>query len=65
MSKNFDGIKTQRFGCEVECAGLTRNISRQMKEFHRFLNDEIPEEKAERLKETVGRLTSAVGNTYV
>lgn len=31
MSKNFDGIKTQRFGCEVECTGLTRNISRQMK----------------------------------
>ena len=26
-------------------------------EFHRFVNDEIPEEKAERLKETVGRLT--------
>lgn len=34
-------------------------------EFHRFVNDEIPEEKAERLKETMGRLTSAVGNTYV
>lgn len=34
-------------------------------EFHRFVNDEITEEKAERLKETVGRLTSAVGNTYV
>ena len=24
MSKNFDGIKTQRFGVEIECTGLTR-----------------------------------------
>ncbi len=26
MSKNFDGIKTQKFGCEVECTGLTRSV---------------------------------------
>ncbi len=27
MSKNFDGIKTQKFGCEVECTGLTRSVA--------------------------------------
>lgn len=24
MSGNFEGIKTQKFGVEVECTGLTR-----------------------------------------
>ena len=27
MSKNFDGIKTQRFGVEIECTGLTRSAA--------------------------------------
>lgn len=27
MTKNFDGIKTQKFGCEVECTGLTRSAA--------------------------------------
>ena len=25
MSRNFEGIKTQKFGVEVECTGLTRS----------------------------------------
>lgn len=27
MSKNFDGIKTQKFGVEIECTGLTRSAA--------------------------------------
>lgn len=27
MSGNFDGIKTQKFGVEIECTGLTRNAA--------------------------------------
>ncbi len=27
MSKNFDGIKTQKFGVEIECTGLTGSLS--------------------------------------
>lgn len=27
LSGNFDGIKTQKFGVEIECTGLTRNAA--------------------------------------
>lgn len=27
MSKNFDGIKIQRFGVEIECTDLTRSAA--------------------------------------
>jgi len=27
MSKNFDGIKTQKFGVGAECTGLTRSAA--------------------------------------
>ena len=27
MAGNFEGIKTQRFGVEVECTGLTRSAA--------------------------------------
>lgn len=42
MSKNFDGIKTQKFGCEVECTGLTRSAA--AKAISKVLNGEVEHE---------------------
>ena len=59
-------ILNDKFGDEID-SEISRNPEyiKANKEFHRFVDEEIPEDKAERLKETVGRLTSAVGNAYV
>lgn len=59
-------ILNDKFGDEID-SEIIRNPEyiKANEEFHRFVSEEIPEEKAEQLKETVGRLTSAVGNAYV
>lgn len=59
-------ILNDKFGDEID-SEIRRDTEyiKANKEFHRFVSEEIPEEKAEQLKETVGRLTSAVGNAYV
>lgn len=51
MSKNFDGIKTQRFGCEVECTGLTRSAA--AKAISKVLNGEVVHEGGSYDKYTV------------
>lgn len=58
-------ILIDKFGDEID--GEIRNDPKYInanEEFHKFVNEEIPEEKAEQLKELVGRLTSAVSNAY-
>lgn len=59
-------ILNDKFGDEID-SEIRRDTGyiKANEEFHRFVSDEIPEDKAEQLKETVGRLTSAVGNAYV
>ena len=51
MSKNFDGIKTQRFGCEVESTGLTRSAA--AKAISKVLNGEVEHEGGSYDKYTV------------
>ena len=51
MPKNFDGIKTQRFGCEVECTGLTRSTA--AKAISKVLNGEVEHEGGSYDKYTV------------
>ena len=59
-------ILNDKFGDEIDSEiGRDTEYIKANKEFHRFVNEEIPEDKAEQLKEMVGRLTSAVGNAYV
>lgn len=59
-------ILNDKFGDEID-SEIRRDTEyiKANEEFHRFVNEEIPEDKAERLKDMVGRLTSAVGNAYV
>lgn len=58
-------ILINKFGDEID--DEIRNDPKYINandEFHKFVNEEIPEEKAEQLKELVGRLTSAVSDAY-
>ena len=59
-------ILNDKFGNEID-SEIRRDTEyiKANEDFHQFVNEEIPEEKSEQLKETVGRLTSAVGNAYV
>lgn len=54
-------ILNDKFGNEID-SEIRRDTEyiKGNEEFHKFVNQEIPEEKAEQLKETVGRFTYAV-----